>query len=100
MGFRVSGLYSPRLSALSPALDSPATRLLELGDALLERRFDVVVPVRLVVRGLDPVAVIRGEVRMQAFFERQDLADRQVVEEALLCRIQRDRELRDRQRRV
>src|SRR5690242_2525336 len=83
-----------------PPYALPAAGLLELFQALLERGLDVVVPVAGLDDLLHEIAVVAVEVRVQRGFERQHLVQRQVVEEALLRGVHRQREFGDRQRRV
>src|SRR4030095_8766668 len=78
----------------------PGARRLEVFDALLERRFQRVVPVARRVDRVERLAQRVREVRMQGGFERTDLVDRHVVHVALVDRVDRQRLFGDRHRRV
>src|SRR6476469_6569083 len=107
-------IFSSRRAGLDPPLvvsrvskqrvetrpTSPGARRLELFDALLERGFDVVVPVAGGVDLVHQLADGVGEVRVQRLLESADLADRDIVHVALVDGVDRQRLLRDRHRRV
>src|SRR6478672_1829269 len=63
----------------------------ELFDALLERRFELVVPVAGLVDLRDDVAHRVGEVGLEGGFERTDLGDRHFVHVALVDGVDRER---------
>src|SRR3546814_18860189 len=75
-------LHSP--FPLFPIPASPAPGRLEILDALAERALDGVVPVAAFVDLPDQVAGGVGEVGVEGFLERADLADRHVVHVALV----------------
>src|SRR6185437_11094125 len=79
---------------------SPTSRLLELVQRRLEGAFDVGVPVTGLDDLLHQVAVVGLHELVQRVLERQDLRDRQIIQVTLVGRVQRNRQLRDRQRRV
>src|SRR3546814_20454324 len=82
-------LHSP--FPLFPIPASPAPGRLEILDALAERALDGVVPVAAFVDLPDQVAGGVGEVGVEGFLERADLADRHVVHVALVDRVDRER---------